>query len=71
MIFRSLYIESLVIDAPIARMTRVYVKKVQSSPWRVPLGMDLLGLRRSPDILAPLQCHGLDIGQIKDRLGTD
>lgn len=52
--FKSLYIESREIEAPIDKITKVYVMKVKRSPCNVPLGIDLLGFRRSPDILAPL-----------------
>ena len=52
--FKSLYIESREIEAPIDKITKVYVMKVKRSPCSVPLGIDLLGFRRSPDILAPL-----------------
>jgi hypothetical protein len=36
-----------------AKMTSVYVIKVKARPERVPLGIDLLGFFRSPDMLAP------------------
>lgn len=34
-------------------ITSVYATNVTRSPFRVPDGIDLLGFRRSPDILAP------------------
>lgn len=49
-----LYKDSRVIVAAIDRITRVYVRKVVPRPLKVPLGMDLLGFLRSPDILEPL-----------------
>lgn len=52
--FKSLYMESREIEAPIDKITKVYVMNVKRSPCSVPLGIDLLGFRRSPDILAPL-----------------
>lgn len=36
------------------RMTSKYDMNVKARPARVPLGMDLLGFFKSPDILAPL-----------------
>lgn len=53
MIFRFLYKLSRLIVAPIDKMTRVYATKVNMRPCKVPLGIDLLGFFRSPDILAP------------------
>src|SRR3569833_3370582 len=42
-----------VVDAANDRMTTRYAKKVDSIAQRVPLGIDLLGFRRSPDMDAP------------------
>jgi hypothetical protein len=40
-----------------ANMTRRYEIKVKARPARVPLGIDLLGFFKSPDILAPLSTN--------------
>lgn len=45
--------EDLVIVAAMARITNVYSTKVVAKPYSVPLGIDLLGFRKSPDMLAP------------------
>lgn len=52
-ILRFLYKLSRLIVAPIDNMTRVYATKVNMSPCKVPLGIDLLGVLKSPDMLAP------------------
>ena len=53
MTFVVLRKEALVIVDAIEKMTSEYRTKVVERPLRVPVGMDLLGVLRSPDILAP------------------
>jgi len=53
MTFVFLRKEALVIVDAIEKMTSEYRTKVVERPLRVPVGMDLLGVLRSPDILAP------------------
>lgn len=51
-------------EAAKASITAVYAAKVSPSPLKVPFGIALLGYRRSPDMLAPLD---LDISNCKER----
>ena len=53
MTFKLVYRVSREMVAPIETITSVYATNVNSRPWSVPAGMDLLGFFRSPLMLAP------------------
>ena len=59
MILTLLYKDCRVIVAAIESITRVYKTNVVPRPLKVPFGMDLLGVLRSPDMLDPLHIISL------------